>query len=1207
MKQRFSSLDVQVITHELHHHLLSHRLSNIHDLSSRTFQFKFTSSATQTKHILIVDSGFRCHLTNFARNVAASPSGFVEKLRKCLKTRRVTGIRQVGSDRIVELQFGIVGDNAAATTSATTATGGGVGGGEGGAEGGVEIKGIPHVGGYRLFFEFFAGGNIILTDASFKIITLLRIVPEGPNQPKIARGETYTISSTSTTFGSLYTNTSNAQIKQALKSHLEKRENEEKKGIDDLKDWQKKKLKKTRKDDGLNRVLGAVMTEFSSTLIEHCLLTVGVDPDLKAGEVVGDDAIIDKVAEGFKLAETMVKDIVENKEVIGWIIAKKPSPKTEKADTEDNGTKSKKNKKKKVAFGDAGIKEAEDELEAMLELDEDITPQTDASGYIYDDFHPFLPTQFKDKPNVHTIPITTYNKTVDSFFSSIESQKLEQKTAEKKSLAAKRLANARNEHKNKIESLKSAQEVHVRKAQAIEANVERVEEVIDAVNGLIAQGMDWTEIRSLVEREKSAGNGVAEMIRDVKFMENTVVVRLYEEEEEDDSDDDDDESGSEDGNGEEKGGRSHLDIEIDLALTGYANARIYYEQKRSAAVKETKTLQSSAKALKSTEKKIQKDLKQAYKAEKMELRTLRRQGWWEKFYWFRSSEGYLVLGAKDPTQADMLYKKYFKKGDAWVHAEVPGSCHVVVKNKVEDVNSPIPPGTLSQAGSLAVASSDAWEKKMVISAWWAGYEQVGKIGAGGIVLGTGEFVVKGEKKWLPPAMLVMGFAVGWLLADGEGGEDEDIVEEERTNLPEVSNSEEEKVEQKEDSDDDEEFPDTKLESEEEEAEAEASSSVKNPPADEESDDNDDEFPDTKLEDPSLEENTRSQEEQDEESDTLDALPNGRNEHPSLIDRTAASSPTPSVTSTITGGRHLSAKEKRDIKKAKAKGLSLPASALATPNGSRPPVGRKQMQKAPAAPRNLSSKTAQQQVRGKKGKAKKIAEKYGDQDDEDRELALKLLGNAKKETEAAAEALENEKDKKADKIREMEEKQLRLKLQVEKMRSQVLADEEARALTKEKYLDFEEELDEGNALKMVDLRRVVGEVKLADMDRVVDAIPICAPWSALQRFEWKVKLQPGTQKKGKAIREVVERWGKEVVDKKKKPFPPKAGSDQGGQISEVAEKARREKELIRAWKEAELVQGVPVGKVKIMMPGVAEDKGKGGKGGGKSGGGKKGKK
>ncbi|KAF3935436.1 hypothetical protein ABW20_dc0105999 [Dactylellina cionopaga] len=1186
MKQRFSALDVQVISHELHAHLLSHRLSNIHDLSSRTFQFKFQSSATQTRHILIVDSGFRCHLTNFARTTASSPSGFVEKLRKCLKTRRVTGVRQVGSDRVIELQFGVV-DSAAGTGAVVDAG-----------------KAIPGVGGYRLFFEFFAGGNIILTDAVFNIITLLRIVPEGPNQKKVARGEVYNISSERQAFG--VNKITRDQIVSALTSHVEKREKEGQRTEEDLKDWQKKKLKKTRKDEGLNRVLGAVMTEFSATLIEHCLLSVGMNPELKVADVVGDDGAIDRVFGSLEMGEKIVKDIISNKEVTGWIIAKKPVPKTDKP---EETTDKKKKKKKKVAFGEAEIKEAEEDLDALLEDDADIIPQTDASGFRYDDFHPFLPVQFQDKPNIHTIPIPSYNKTVDSFFSSIESQKLEQRTAEKKAVAAKRLANARNEHKTKIESLQQKQELHVRKAQAIEANVERVEEVIDAVNGLIAQGMDWTEIKNLIEREKSGGNVVAEMVVDVRFMENVVVVRLYEEEEGEDSDEDgigSEEEEEEEVKEKEKKG-SWLDIDIDLASTGYANARAYYDQRRSAAVKEEKTLQSSAKALKSTERKIQKDLKQAYKAEKLELRTFRRQGWWEKFYWFRSLEGYLVLGAKDPTQADMLYKKYFKRGDVWVHADVPGSCHVLVKNKIEDMKAPIPPGTLSQAGALAVASSDAWEKKQVISAWWAEYDQVGKIGAGGVVLGNGEFSVKGEKKWLPPAMLVMGFAVGWLVADGEEFGEEEIDEREidgGQELASISEQPADSNEQQDDESDDEEFPDAKLDSE-----ADMSSDVKpglEPSAKDDSDD--EEFPDAKVEE---EQDTQpSQEELEEEEDTVESLPNGHEIHPSLINRTAASSPSPSIASTSVATRHLSAKEKRDIKKSKMKGMSLPASALATPNGSMPPIGRKQM-KAAAAPRSLSSKTAQQQqVRGKKGKAKKIAEKYADQDEEDRALALKLLGNAKKETDAAMDAFEKEKEKKEARTRENEERQLRLKLQVEKMRAQVLADEAVRKENADKLLDFEEDLDEGNALKMVDLKRVVPEVKAGDMDRVVDAIPICAPWAALQRFEWKVKLQPGTQKKGKAIREVVERWGKEVVEKKpRRPKEGDKGGEAGGQLSEMAEKVKREKELVRAWKETDLVQCVPVGKVKVMTPGMGDDKGKGGKGGGKSGGGagKKGKK
>ncbi|KAJ6262624.1 hypothetical protein Dda_3436 [Drechslerella dactyloides] len=1165
MKQRFSSLDVQVISHELHSSLISHRLSNIHDLSSRTFQFKFQSSAMQTRHVLVVDSGFRCHLTGFARTTASSPSGFVEKLRKCLKTRRVTAVRQVGADRIIEIQFGIVaaGDGEAAKDR------------------------IPGVGGYRLFFEFFASGNIILTDAALKIIALLRIVPEGPNQQKVAKGETYTLED-GRAFGA--GKVTRERLLETLQAHVEKREKEVQKGDDGLKDWQKKKLKKTRKDDGVNRVLGASMPDFGTALVEHCLLSVGVEPDLKAAEALNDSAAVDSIFEAIQLAEKTLAEITSVKEVTGWIIAKKPTPKSDKPDAADKKVSK---KKKKVAFGDADAKAAEEDLDAIL--DEEAIPQTDASGFIYDDFHPFLPIQFTDKPNVHTIPVTSYNKTVDSFFSSIESQKMEQRTAEKKAQAAKRLANARSEHKSKIESLHQAQDLHVRKAQAIEANIARVEEAVDAVNGLIAQGMDWGEIRSLIDRERKSGNVVAEMIMDVKFMENIVTIRLYEDDEE--SDDEDDESGasdSDDGDDEVPKRRSHLDIDIDLSLTGYANARTYYDQKRSAVVKETKTLQSSAKALKSTERKIQKDLKQAYKAEKMELRSFRRQGWWEKFYWFVSSEGYLVLGAKDPTQADMLYKKYFKRGDVWVHADVPGSCHVVVKNKVADMKAPVPPGTLGQAGSLAVASSDAWDKKQVISAWWAEYEQVGKMGAGGSVLGVGEFAVKGEKKWLPPAMLVMGFAVGWLMEGDDGSGNAEVEE----TVPEEAVEQQEDEEEEEE---EEEFPDIKLESE-----GDASSSARDdiPPAD---DSDDEEFPDAKLDDLSTDSQQLSQEEQLEEEDTVHPLFDGRDIHPSLINRTAASSPSPSIASTATGTRHLSAKEKRDIKKAKAKGLSLPASALTTPNGSVPPIGRRQM-KPPPAPRNLSSKLAhQQQVRGKKGKAKKIAEKYADQDDEDRALALKLLGNAKKDSDPA-DAEEREKaaeNERLAKIREAEERQIRLKLQVEKMRAQVLAGEDARRETADRPLSFEEDLDE-DALRMADLRRLVPEVRGSGaVQRVVDAIPICAPWSALQKFEWKVKLQPGTQKKGKAIREVVERWGKENTDKRPRKGEKGGEATEGAAVDELAEKVRRQKEMVRAWREAEIVQGVPVGKVKVMMPGLLEEKGQ--KGGGKGGGKKKGKK
>jgi len=37
-----------------------------------------------------------------------------------------------------------------------------------------------------------------------------------------------------------------------------------------------------------------------------------------------------------------------------------------------------------------------------------------------------------------------------------------------------------------------------------------------------------------------------------------------------------------------------------------------------------------------------------------------------------------------------------------------------------------------------------------------------------------------------------------------------------------------------------------------------------------------------------------------------------------------------------------------------------------------------------------------------------------------------------------------------------------------------------------------------------------------------AIPVCAPWAATGKYKYKAKLQPGAQKKGKAVKEILGR-------------------------------------------------------------------------------------
>ena len=112
----------------------------------------------------------------------------------------------------------------------------------------------------------------------------------------------------------------------------------------------------------------------------------------------------------------------------------------------------------------------------------------------------------------------------------------------------------------------------------LELNMERVEEALKSVNGLVARGMNWGDIERLIDYERSRGNPVAEIILKCLFKEGKLVLGLHEE------DDDDDESGDETDE-EERDEGEIFRIEVDLGLSAWANTREYFDRKRVAAEK----------------------------------------------------------------------------------------------------------------------------------------------------------------------------------------------------------------------------------------------------------------------------------------------------------------------------------------------------------------------------------------------------------------------------------------------------------------------------------------------------------------------------------------------------------------------------------------------------------------------------------------------
>lgn len=175
----------------------------------------------------------------------------------------------------------------------------------------------------------------------------------------------------------------------------------------------------------------------------------------------------------------------------------------------------------------------------------------------------------------------------------------------------------------------------------------QVDRAIMIVKSALANQIDWTEISQIVKEAQSQGDPVASAIKGLKLESNHITMVLC-----DPYEDSDDE--------EENRQKKPVKIDIDLSLSAYANARKFYVQKKHAAMKETKTIESSGKALKSAEKKTKQTLKDVANA--VSINKIRKTYWFEKFLWFISSENYLVIGGRDGQQNEMIVKRYFRPG-----------------------------------------------------------------------------------------------------------------------------------------------------------------------------------------------------------------------------------------------------------------------------------------------------------------------------------------------------------------------------------------------------------------------------------------------------------------------------------------------------------------------------------------------------------------
>ncbi|AEH24427.1 ribosome rescue protein RqcH [Pyrococcus yayanosii] len=374
----------------------------------------------------------------------------------------------------------------------------------------------------------------------------------------------------------------------------------------------------------------------------------------------------------------------------------------------------------------------EDELRKIFETMKGLFSAPKRPSIVYKDGQmvDVVPIELKWYDGYERKYFETFSEALDEYFGklTVEKAKAEKtrKLEEKRKALEISLERIREQMMAFEEEAKKNQEL----GDLIYANYSLVERLLEELRAAVKK-LGWEELERRVEEGKKTGNKAAEVIKGIHPSENAVTVEI-------------------DGKA----------IKLYLNRSLGENAELYYERAKRAKAK----LEGARKAYEETKIKIE-ELERLIEEEgkKVGVKKLerRKKKWFEKFRWFISSEGFLVIGGKDATTNEMVVKRHMEENDIYCHADVYGAPHVVIKDGRKAGER-----TIFEACQFAVSMSRAWGQGLYSAdAYWVYPEQVSKKSPAGEYLPKGAFMVYGKRNWFHGIPLKL--AVGVVKYEGD--------------------------------------------------------------------------------------------------------------------------------------------------------------------------------------------------------------------------------------------------------------------------------------------------------------------------------------------------------------------------------------------------------------------------------------------------------
>ena len=364
------------------------------------------------------------------------------------------------------------------------------------------------------------------------------------------------------------------------------------------------------------------------------------------------------------------------------------------------------------------------------------------------DATPF-PLEEHEREGLDSEAVDTFNAALDEYFHRLEraddDDSAEEAASSRPDFEAEIAKQNRiiDQQEGAIEEFEERADAERRRAELLYANYDLVDEVLSTVREARDDDVPWDEIRETLARGAERGIPAAEAVVDVDGADGTVTVELDD---------------------------TEVTVDVDTGVEKNAD-RLYTEAKRIEDKK-----QGALTAIENTREELAAVRKRRDEWEaddgdpdpdpdaesddgdvdrdwlSMESIPIRAsEEWYERFRWFHTSDGFLVIGGRNADQNEEIVTKYLGKHDRFLHTRAHGGPVTVVKaSGPSEPAEPVefPETTLEEAAQFAVSYASTWkEGRYAGEAYMVTPDQVSKTPESGEYIEKGSFVIRGDRTY----------------------------------------------------------------------------------------------------------------------------------------------------------------------------------------------------------------------------------------------------------------------------------------------------------------------------------------------------------------------------------------------------------------------------------------------------------------------------